>query len=717
MLDGLLMKLKLVRQGAVNAAGGMAEIAKWMKTGALQDKDGLMFAGLEQQLQTAGYNEEFINLISSNLDEAIKKKFVTMKKGIITVTQSGEDLSNLLSNISIGAYERSIRPAIEASQKEVGARKDLLSLQKDIGMSYDEIVVASRDSALAQEIHNIKITKGITNKQEEIKKVIKLYKEEKAAIESTKTAEEQFNDLTTKVNKKFDADRNKISIDFELKTSGDKSIIAAAQQQINEVRNQIDDYNAGLTRLEPVEEAINKKYDDRIASLENIRDLNDRIAEQKNAELDISAALARGDVGAAAEAMQKEQQRQAKEAMDAKIRNLEKQRDDEINGLTTRVQINGQTLMLTKEQINKRVKDLEMQIFNIEEDRLEPAQARIDLAMYERDVKLKALDDEKLKWDELKNKIDLAATAATNYKDLLAQAQALANQAVTDYLPKNDEPPLTEFDDSTALDSKSTTNTTKTTKVDPKKAVVNPNKPGDQGNKKDGTSAGVGKVWKNGKEVSVPKPASIVVGASWTWDAASASWKMAKNTTGVGTPGFGGSSNEFYKPTTAQVAQYRNDKRTLEDFRRRGLQSTDKYTNETYDRVKASADAFIAKYGTGYAMGGMVMPSPEAPPKMMAAGGMVKPTFFNLGGIARGTDTVPAMLTPGEFIMSKYAVDAYGVDTMKAINSGKMSDGSVYNSYSVNVNVRSDANPDQIARAVMGQIRQVNSQQLRGNRF
>jgi hypothetical protein len=94
-------------------------------------------------------------------------------------------------------------------------------------------------------------------------------------------------------------------------------------------------------------------------------------------------------------------------------------------------------------------------------------------------------------------------------------------------------------------------------------------------------------------------------------------------------------------------------------------------------------------------------------------GGMI-PSYFADGDLARGTDTVPAMLTPGEFIMSKYAVDAYGVDTMKAMNSGELSGGSVYNSYAVNVNVRSDANPDQIARAVMGQIRQVNSQQLRG---
>jgi len=40
------------------------------------------------------------------------------------------------------------------------------------------------------------------------------------------------------------------------------------------------------------------------------------------------------------------------------------------------------------------------------------------------------------------------------------------------------------------------------------------------------------------------------------------------------------------------------------------------------------------------------------------------------GGMARGTDTVPAMLTPGEFVMKKSAVDKYGTGFMSAINNG-----------------------------------------------
>jgi len=36
----------------------------------------------------------------------------------------------------------------------------------------------------------------------------------------------------------------------------------------------------------------------------------------------------------------------------------------------------------------------------------------------------------------------------------------------------------------------------------------------------------------------------------------------------------------------------------------------------------------------------------------------------------KGTDTVPAMLTPGEFVIKKSAVDKIGVGTLQQINEG-----------------------------------------------
>ena len=101
--------------------------------------------------------------------------------------------------------------------------------------------------------------------------------------------------------------------------------------------------------------------------------------------------------------------------------------------------------------------------------------------------------------------------------------------------------------------------------------------------------------------------------------------------------------------------------------------------------------------------------------QMAAMGGLINPMKFAFGGFAKGTDTVPAMLTPGEFVMSKYAVDTHGLDTMKAMNSGQPTGGAVYNNtYTLTVNAKTNANPNEIAQAVMSTIKQVDDRRIRG---
>ena len=100
----------------------------------------------------------------------------------------------------------------------------------------------------------------------------------------------------------------------------------------------------------------------------------------------------------------------------------------------------------------------------------------------------------------------------------------------------------------------------------------------------------------------------------------------------------------------------------------------------------------------GYSMGGRVAN------RYMAAGGYL------------GSDTIPAMLTPGEFVVKRPAVQGFGVKNLEAINSGQSANGSVYN-YSVTVNAGGNANADDIARAVMTKIKQVEGTRLRGNRL
>jgi TP901 family phage tail tape measure protein len=146
-----------------------------------------------------------------------------------------------------------------------------------------------------------------------------------------------------------------------------------------------------------------------------------------------------------------------------------------------------------------------------------------------------------------------------------------------------------------------------------------------------------------------------------------------------------------------------------------------------------------------YATGGFVMPNPEPAPTQYANGGMVLngkffggfsrggmvPSYlaqggYANGGFAMGTDTVPAMLTPGEFVIKKSAVDRIGSGTLNKINGyadgglvggvSAVAGDSVYNSntYEINVNVSSNSNPDQIANAVMTKIRQIDNGRIRG---
>ena len=132
----------------------------------------------------------------------------------------------------------------------------------------------------------------------------------------------------------------------------------------------------------------------------------------------------------------------------------------------------------------------------------------------------------------------------------------------------------------------------------------------------------------------------------------------------------------------------------------------------------------------------------------MSYGGMV-PRYMATGGKAIGSDTVPAMLTPGEFVMNKGATKAFG-PMLAAMNGSKFpsmlkgglvtpiyqtssnnimapsnmsnsssvnnNSSSVYN-YNVGINVSgSNLNPQDIARAVMTQIKGVDSQRIRTQR-
>jgi hypothetical protein len=105
--------------------------------------------------------------------------------------------------------------------------------------------------------------------------------------------------------------------------------------------------------------------------------------------------------------------------------------------------------------------------------------------------------------------------------------------------------------------------------------------------------------------------------------------------------------------------------------------------------------------------------------KKLAKGGLV-PKYFANGGYARGGDVVPAMLTPGEFVVKKPAADRIGASALSGINNGNLpaaSGDSVYNTYSINISVNSNSNAQDIANTVLNSIKRVDNQRIRSTRI
>jgi TP901 family phage tail tape measure protein len=175
------------------------------------------------------------------------------------------------------------------------------------------------------------------------------------------------------------------------------------------------------------------------------------------------------------------------------------------------------------------------------------------------------------------------------------------------------------------------------------------------------------------------------------------------------------------------------------------------FTKKNVQAAKTAAEGILAAWSqikskvititTVYQTAG----APAAPVKKMyggkinamSMGGLVPKYFANGGRI--GSDSVPAMLTPGEFVVNRAASKRFG-PLLESLNESKypsmigagssgygapinnvsssVSDNStaVYN-YSLGFNVNgSNSNANDIAKAVMREIKNVDAQRIRGQR-
>jgi TP901 family phage tail tape measure protein len=428
-----------------------------------------------------------------------------------------------------------------------------------------------------------------------------------------------------------------------------ENVVKAAQEQIGLINFEIDGLEADLERISRQEEEINKKYDDKLESLEKINQVNERITRQQESQLNIADALSRGDIAAAARAIQDSRAATAREAQERQKEILEAQREAELGAVRG-------TSGLSRTELEEQVKKLKEEIFNIEQDIIRPREEVIRLAnlQLEKDIEsLEVLGMSREEWNNIKNQIDLAKISTDKYLESLQEALNVMQELTgtrgemlnPDWINNKDqmEKAKAEYDAAIAAGASS-------------KEIKRLKKVYDDAKKKFDTTV---------KYVTGENP----------------DWRAAKDTEDA-------AYTAWQNSITQNLAKKERDKR--------------KKTWEDAKKIREALPQYAAGGGSidYLRMGGML-------PYKAMGGSIFKPI---------NTDTVPAMLTPGEFVITRSAVERFGEKNLRGINNGTYDSGSMYN-YSVEINVKSQSDASQIADTVIRQIKRIDSQRVRGSKI
>ena len=753
-LDDIIKKLKDVRSNQIKVTEGWASSRKALDKLFGGNKTITAFSGIEQDLRSIGAGQNLIELIVGMDPKEYEKRKNSLfkfdnKGNIIALKRDATNIQEALNSVVAGDFQSAIQKQKQELVDQNKAYAKLTQLGVPVGKAYELIADKSFRAMIATSKNKAELQKMIVlyndfvkqekrstaiedankaieeaNQDEIITQSIKNsfgFKEARAIIsdpilKALYEAGEQggsqfairlaqqiktidfmqglFDEGFGKAMEAFDAKEKSIELKFDIDTRNNKDLIQKTENNIALIQYQIDDWEYGLKDIENQEKAINDSYEDKFEALDQIQKVNNRIIQQQKSQLTIADALSQGDIAAAAKAVQESRSQSAQNAIDQQRSALEQSKENSIAKIR-----NDQGY--TRIQIEEKIKSLQDQILILEEKTLEPARESIRLAEIQKNElidSLRVLDKSRSEWESIKNGIDTAKISSNEYKNSMFAALGIVESIKNYWNDLNNKTYVTYHkivtlkDDETPPVVPTTTNTgnapTKTTKGD---SVLQTQQTSD-------TQTNVPSV----PTFTGPDKYNPLSGIT------SASTKIVPTTSPSSIGMNLGVNNPISKVVSAVTTPISNAVKSVAS----GVSNVAKsvatgisnvatavkniVTNPVSTVKNALTNTFSGWFGR-------------------ANGGIV-PKYFVSGGFARGTDTVPAMLTPGEFVMSRYAVDSFGVDKMKAINNGTYDGNSVYN-YNLSVNVRSDANPEQIANTVMSKIRQIDSLRIRSGRI
>ena len=539
-------------------------------------------------------------------------------------------------------------------------------------------------------------------------------------ISTAEGKKQLFDELMGDINNQFSSKEQEIDVNFRLATEADSDIVREAENKIAAIQYLVDDYEAQLKGIGDQEDAINKRYDARYEALDKVKQAQEAVTRAQKAQLDIADALSRGDIAAAARAQQELRDQQAEASAEQQRTQLERAQAAEISNVRS-------TSGKSRTELEGMIKAKQDEVFKIEETEMEPAQERIRLAEYGKEVatdNLTISGKTRDEWDKIANATSLATVNAEEFGKKVEQALALYQH----------------FVNGKALDT-SLFGQAELDQLAGEGVNIGGSNGGDDG-------------WQGGPVESDEEILARVQAERAALDANLTPIQKAANDLYM-------NRNQFNDPKTAPVVSKYVAGKAGVNFGATTADAAEKKINndlKSQDQVLSkafsvaagttSADRLDQRYGSALSSIGISTKIGTSPTKIAAsntaskqqaaiiadkkatsgvrgtsttarryfAGGAIP---YSVGGKVfrnTGSDTIPAMLTPGEFVVRKRAAQDFGMKNLEKINNGEYSGGSVYN-YSLAVNVKSDANPDVIAKTVIQQIKRIDSQKVRGNRI
>jgi TP901 family phage tail tape measure protein len=693
-LDEILKKLRDVRKNQVGVLKGFeasaAAINKLFGGGA-----GInLFSGIENDMRRLGAEEDLIDLIVGMDPEEFEKQkntlfnFDKQTGEIIGFKDQLQNVGRALSAIALGQYVSDQQKSAKESRNQVLAFNQLRAAGYSVADAYEAVQDASVASAIA--------TGNFTREQmatmlQELKAAQAAMKE--AARLTPEGLQEVFEDGFSKAMEAFDVKERKLTLEYEFKIKDDQALVTEAQNQIASIQYELDDYEADLRRIEIQEEAINKTYDTKLEALEKVRVANQKVLDQEKGRLSVAEAITRGDLAATARAVQDLRQTSASGYFSSQTDALNAGRQSALDQVRD-------SSGLSRIEIEEKIKKLTNDIFNIEEDTLEPAQRRIDLATIELEKRLseeKVLERTKGEWEQIKNNIDFARVNSAGYKSAMDEALAVV-QDVLDAWNEIEKPKQTIH-----------------TIVTVREGDITPYAPDGPGGDPDDD------------DPVPPAPAAPV---------ASAHGKKLRTAMNSNQ----GLMNEVLKLSGADHGSPDSRDAKLANY-------IAKVSSSKVDELIAkhtSVFDHIGNYVTNWATAWWDQTVEAFSPWGKAAGGLIS-------GPGTGTsDSVPTMLSNGEYVIKASTVKQFGTKMFDNLNAGSLpvlagnmsaprfaslgstasvnqssvssrqaaapSSNSVYN-YNLSVNVASQSDPNAIAQTVMAQLQRVDSQRVRNGRF